>query len=374
MREALRDSQARPLLIALIIGGFLIYLLQPILMPFLTGALLAYLGDPLADRLEGVGLSRTTAVSVVFTGLTLIGVGGVLLVIPMLGRQIGQLHSNLPAMVDWVQTQALPWIEAKLGIPATQLDFAVLREALAQHWQSTGSIAATVIARATSSGLAIVGALGNLALIPVVTFYLLRDWDVVVAKIRDLLPRDKEPIISQLVGECDEVVAAFLRGQFLVMLGLGTFYSAGLWLIGLNLALLVGFIAGLASVVPYLGVIVGVTAATIATVFQFDPFWLPLLLVWAIYIIGQLLEGFILTPWLVGDRIGLHPVAVIFAVLAGGRLFGFTGVLLALPVAAVVMVLLRHAHDRYLRSAFYGSDEREASAPDEATEAQERNA
>jgi predicted PurR-regulated permease PerM len=356
MREAFRDNQARPLLIALIIGGFLIYLLQPILMPFLTGALLAYLGDPLADRLEARGLNRTAAVSVVFTGLTLIGVGGLLLIIPMLSRQISHLHSNLPVMVEWLQNQALPWLEAELGIPATQLDFEIVREALAQHWQSTGSLAATIVARATSSGLAIVGALGNLALIPVVTFYLLRDWDVVIARIRDLLPRDKEPIISQLTGECDEVVAAFLRGQFLVMISLGTFYSAGLWLIGLNLALLVGFVAGLASVVPYLGVIVGVTAATIATVFQFDPFWVPLILVWAIYITGQLLEGFILTPWLVGDRIGLHPVAVIFAVLAGGRLFGFTGVLLALPVAAVVMVLLRHAHDRYLQSAFYSSD------------------
>jgi len=370
MREALRDSQARPLMIALLAGTFLVYLLQPILMPFIAGALLAYLGDPLADRLEALGLARTSAVALVFSVLTLIGVGGLLLLIPMLSRQISQLHANLPAMLEWVQTQGLPWLEAKTGFDLGQLDMARLRQAITDHWQSTGSLAASVVAQATSSGLAVVGAVGNIALIPVVAFYLLRDWDVVVARIRDLLPRHIEPTISQLAGECDEVVAAFLRGQFLVMLGLGTIYSVGLWLVGLNLALLVGFISGLASVVPYLGVIVGVALGSIVTLFQFDPFWLPLIMVWAVYMIGQLLEGFVLTPWLVGDRIGLHPVAVIFAVLAGGRLFGFTGVLMALPVAAVIMVLVRHAHELYLDSSYYdpGQDAIDSEAGDKASE------
>jgi predicted PurR-regulated permease PerM len=346
-------------MIALLAGIFLVYLLQPILMPFLAGALLAYLGDPLADRLEALGMGRTSAVGLVFSTLTLVGVGGLLLLIPMLSRQISQLQANLPAMIEWLQNEGLPWLETKTGFELGQLDMAQLRQAITDHWQSTGSLAASVIAQATSSGLAIVGAVGNIALIPVVAFYLLRDWDVVVARIRDLLPRHIEPTISQLAGECDEVVAAFLRGQFLVMLGLGTIYSVGLWLVGLNLALLVGFISGLASVVPYLGVIVGVALGSIVTLFQFDPFWLPLIMVWAVYMLGQLLEGFVLTPWLVGDRIGLHPVAVIFAVLAGGRLFGFTGVLMALPVAAVVMVLVRHAHELYLDSSYYdpGVDE-----------------
>lgn len=348
-------------MVAVIVGGVMVYALQPILTPFLAGALLAYLGDPLADRLEAVGMGRTSAVSLVFCVLSLLGVGGLLLVIPMLGRQIGQLQSNLPAMIAWVQSDAIPWLETRTGAELGDFDAQRLSQAVSQHWQSTGSIAATVISRATSSGLAIVGALGQLALVPVVTFYLLRDWDVVIARIRDLLPRHLEPRVCELAGECDEVVAAFLRGQFLVMLSLGTFYSITLWMVGLNLALLVGFVAGLASIVPYLGFIVGAAAATVATVFQFDAFLIPLVIVWGIYILGQLLEGSVLTPWLVGDRIGLHPVAVIFAVLAGGRLFGFAGVLLALPVGAVVMVLLRHAHELYLESDYYDSGDDEAA-------------
>jgi len=377
MREALTDTQSRPLMIALIAGAILVYLLQPILMPFIAGALLAYLGDPLADRLEAIGLQRTTAVALVFSVLSLIGIGGVLLVIPMLSRQLSLLQNNLPAMIEWVQNQGLPWLEAKTGFELGQLDMARLRQAITEHWQSTGSLAASVVAQATSSGLAIVGAIGNIALIPVVAFYLLRDWDVLIAKIRDLLPRHIEPTVSQLASECDEVVAAFLRGQFLVMLGLGTIYSLGLWLVGLNLALLVGFISGLASVVPYLGVIVGVALGSLVTVFQFDPFWVPLLMVWGVYMIGQLLEGFVLTPWLVGDRIGLHPVAVIFAVLAGGRLFGFTGVLMGLPVAAIIMVLVRHAHQLYLDSSYYdagqygGGDATDETASQGATRGNE---
>ncbi|HET8700457.1 MAG TPA: AI-2E family transporter [Nitrococcus sp.] len=338
---------------ALILGGVLIYLLRPILMPFLVGALLAYLADPLADRLERLRLSRTLAVVVVFTGLTLIGVGALLLLLPMLGRQIDSLRSLLPQMVDWAYQVGLPWLRVHTGLDIAALDLETLRGAIAQNWQSTGNIAASVVAQATSSGLALAGLLANLALIPVVAFYLLRDWDVLVERIRDLLPRRIEPVVSQLAGECSEVVAAFLRGQFLVMLALGGVYAVGLWLVGLDLALLIGLLAGIASIVPYLGFIVGIGAAAIATVFQFADWLTPLALVCGVFLIGQMLESMLLTPLLVGDRIGLHPVAVIFAVLAGGQLFGFVGVLLALPIAAMIMVLLRHAHKRYLISDLY---------------------
>ncbi|EAR22405.1 AI-2E family transporter [Nitrococcus mobilis] len=354
LKPRLPDRRAWPLLLALALGGVLIYLLRPILMPFLTGALLAYLADPLADRLERLRLNRTFAVIVVFTGLSLVGVGALLLLLPMLGSQLDSLRSLLPQVVDWVHQVGLPWLRTHAGVGIESLDLATLRGAIAEHWQSTSSFAASVVAQATSSGLALAGLLANLALIPVVTFYLLRDWDVLIARIRDLLPRRMEPIISTLAGECNEVVAAFLRGQLLVMLALGVIYAFGLWLLGLDLALLVGMLAGIASIVPYLGFIVGIGSAALATVFQFSDWLMPLGLVCGVFLVGQLLESLLLTPLLVGDRIGLHPVAVIFAVLAGGQLFGFSGILLALPIAAIIMVLLRHAHDRYLRSSLYG--------------------
>lgn len=212
----------------------------------------------------------------------------------------------------------------------------------------------TVFSSVTKSGLSVIAWLGNLVLIPVVTFYLLRDWDILMARIHELLPRDSEPVITKLAKQSDETLAAFLRGQFLVMLALGIVYSTGLWFIDLKLALLIGMLAGLVSFVPYLGFIVGIVAASVAMLLQTQDVFqlLPVVIVFAI---GQALEGMLLTPLLVGDKIGLHPVAVIFAVLAGGQLFGFVGILLALPVAAVIAVLLRHMHGQYKASALFDS-------------------
>ncbi|MCS4504821.1 AI-2E family transporter [Arhodomonas aquaeolei] len=349
----LRDRQAWPLLAAVIGGGVLIYLLRGMLTPFLVAAVLAYISDPIADRLEARGLSRTLSVVIVFGATLGVVIGVALMLLPLLAHQVDYLVQRLPAIVDWVQRTAVPWMEEHLGVSASRLDVQTLRDAVTQHWQSTGSVAAAVIARATQSGLALVGLITNLALIPVVGFYLLRDWDVLMERIRELLPRSVQGVVGRLGGECNEVVAAFLRGQLLVMLALGAIYTTGLWLVGLNLAILIGMLSGLANIVPYLGFIVGITTASVAAVFQFNDILVPLLLVWAVFGIGQTLEGMVLTPLLVGDRIGLHPVAVIFAVLAGGQLFGFAGVLLALPVAAVIAVLLRHAHDRYVHSTLY---------------------
>lgn len=353
MRDHLSDARAWPLLAALVLGATLIYLLRPILAPFLVGALLAYLADPLADRLEALGLGRTLAVVAVFLALSLLFAGAILLLLPLMGRQIDLLQSLLPQAVDWMQNTGLPWLRREAGLEIPSIDLQSLRGVLAGHWQSTGNVAAAVLSRFTDSSLALAALLGNLALIPVVTFYLLRDWDRLVERIRELLPRGLEPTVSRLAAECDDVVAAFLRGQLLVMLSLAVLYTTGLWLVGLNLALLIGTLAGLVNIVPYLGFIVGIGAAGIMAVVQFGPLSPELLLVVGVFLLGQALEGMVLTPWLVGDRIGLHPVAVIFAVLAGGQMFGFVGVLLALPAAAVVLVLLRHAHRRYLESSVY---------------------
>ena len=203
------------------------------------------------------------------------------------------------------------------------------------------------------SGQLLVGWLTYLLLIPVVTFYLLRDWDHLVAAVRDLLPKRLEPTVVKLAREIDAVLAEFLRGQLTVMLALAVIYTTGLWLVGLELAFFIGMLAGFVSFVPYLGVIVGLVVASFAAFLQFQDV-VHIAGVAAVFGVGQLLEGMVLSPLLVGDRIGLHPVAVIFAVMAGGQLFGFFGVLLALPVAAIIVVLLRHSRDEYLQSALYG--------------------
>lgn len=340
-----------------ILGGialiaYLVYLLQPILMPFLVGGALAYFGDPAADRLERLGLNRTLAASVVFAVLALLLLLLILLLVPLLARQLEELYLRLPEWVRWLEQQALPWLAGHFGVELNTLQLEDLQAQLRSHWSTAGGIARLLLTKTASSGLALLTLLANLALIPVVAFYLLRDWDRILAKIESLLPRPQAPTITRLARECDSVLSAFVRGQLLVMLALGAIYAIGLWLVGLKLALLLGLIAGLASIVPYLGFAIGIMSASIAAFFQFHD-WPSLLLVWLVFGIGQVLESTVLTPYLVGDRIGLHPVAVIFAVLAGGQLFGFTGILLALPIAAMVMVLLRHAHERYQLSAFY---------------------
>lgn len=350
----MNDSRRWLGMAGLVLFGWLLYLLLPILSPFLVGVLLAYLGDPLVDRLERCRLSRTAAVILVFSLFSLLLALLLLVLVPLLGKQLMRLYELTPQILDWVQQAALPWIQAKLGLADGFWRFDQLKAAFSGQLGKTSDILGRLLAQATASGLALLGWLANLLLIPVVSFYLMRDWDLLVARLRGLLPRSREGWVVQLVGECHEVLGAFLRGQLLVMLALAVVYATGLMLVGLELGLLIGVLAGLASIVPYLGMVVGIGAALTAGLFQFGGEFSPLLAIAAVFMVGQMLEGMLLTPWLVGDRIGLHPVAVIFAIMAGGQLFGFSGVLLALPVAAVVMVLLRHAHDFYKLSALYG--------------------
>lgn len=333
--------------------GALLYLLAPVLTPFFAAALIAYLGDPLVDRLEARRLSRTGAVVIVFVTLFSVFTALILLLIPLLQDQLAVFIAKLPQYLKWLADSLIPRLESVLGIELARPDLAGLKKMLAGHWQDAKGMAAGIMATLGRSGGVLLGWVANLIMIPVITFYLLRDWDVLVAHVRELLPRDIEPTVSRLARESDEVLAAFLRGQLMVMLALGVIYSVGLWLIGLEFSLLIGLFAGLVSFVPYLGLILGATAAGVAVLFQTQDVF-QLLPVLAVFGVAQLLEGVLLTPWFVGDRIGLHPVAVIFAVLAGGQLFGFVGVLLALPVAAVLVVLLRHAHRTYKDSAFYG--------------------
>lgn len=334
--------------------GFLVLLtaLEPILAPFLVGMLLGYLGDPWADKLEARGISRTWAAVIVFSVISLIVLILLLLWVPMIIRQANVAVSAVPEILLWIQREGIPYVQQLTGIQLDMINVERIKAALAEHWLDSKDLITGIVKSVTKSGLAFFAFIGNLALIPVVAFYLLRDWDILVAKILNLFPSRYQTRTKMLATECDEVLGAFLRGQLLVMLALSMIYAVGLWIVGLDLALLVGLIAGLASIVPYLGFVVGIIAATVAGVMQFG---LSIDLVWIglVFGFGQAIEGMVLTPLLVGDRIGLHPVAVIFAILAGGQLFGFVGVLIALPVAAVIMVFIRHIHDNYKESEFY---------------------
>lgn len=345
-----------PIAVALLLLlALFLYLLNPILTPFVLGGLIGYLGDPLVDRLERRGVQRGLGVSLVFLLFTLFVMLAVLFALPVLVHQLDALVTKIPDIYRWLTQDLVPWVQQRFDLPDRQLPQIDWSGQLADNWQSVGKFTAQSLKALSGSGAGILLWLANLALVPVVAFYLMRDWDVLARKALDLLPVDWQDKAAELVTESDEVVGAFLRGQFLVMCSLGVIYSVGLWLVGLQLAMLLGTLAGLASIVPYLGFIVGIIASLIAAYAQFHD-WTMLLWVALVFGVGQALESMLLTPVMVGDRIGLHPVAVIFALMAGGQIAGFVGVVIALPVAAVIMVFLRHAMHHYRSSDLYGRD------------------
>jgi len=329
----------------------LLYFLGPVLMPFAVSAGLAYLGDPLVDRLQR-RMSRTLAVTLVFVVLSAVTLPVLILLLPLLMDQVRELIANIPDYLNWIQLKGLPALGIELP-PELRLDPENLKRVVSENLPQAGGIMRELLGTLSRSGGAFLAFMANLLLIPVVTFYLLRDWDHLVAWVDAALPQRYREDVRSLTRESDAVLSGFLRGQLLVMIALAILYSFGLWLVGLKLALLIGIGAGLVSFVPYLGFIAGLLAAGIAVLAQMDGF-APLLYVLVVFGIGQMIESMLLTPWLVGDRIGLHPVAVIFAVMAGAQLFGFVGVLLALPAAAVLAVLLRHAMSRWRESDLYG--------------------
>ena len=347
------QSQAWLLIVVGLILAGLLYILQPVLTPFLVGIGIAYLADPFVDRLEARGWPRSMATVMVFLVLIFLLIGLFLGIYPLLIKQIQTLVQMLPSIEIWFNATLLPWLQSNLGLDVKSMKLDLVTEGLAAEWKQTGGVISRVAKYATESSMGLISTLGSVAMVPVVAFYMLRDFDLVTERIKMLLPLSIQPQVNAWAIESNNVLAAFMRGQLLVMLSLGAIYALGLHLVGLNYALLIGVLAGLASVVPYLGFVVGIAAALTISLFQFDNY-LPLVTVLVVFSVGQIVESFVLTPLLVGDRIGLHPVAVIFAILAGGQLFGFMGVLLALPIAAVIMVLLRHLHKGYINSDLYG--------------------
>ncbi|MEP6907342.1 MAG: AI-2E family transporter [Pseudoxanthomonas sp.] len=343
--------------VAVGVGAFwLLWLLAPILTPFAVAALLGWLGDPLVDRLELAGRSRNTAVILVFTLMALLLALVLVILVPLIESQIGTLIESMPRYRIWFSSVAIPWVEGRTGLQiATWLDLDHLIELVRSNWERAGGVAATIMSYVSRSGFALIGMVTNIVLIPIITFFFLRDWDLIVQRVASMVPRDHIDTVSRLSLASSDVLRGFLRGQFLVMIILGVMYGIGLWAVGLDLGILIGIIAGLLTFVPYLGPTSGLVLGVLAALMQYGD-WKHIAGVLAVFGVGQVIESYWLTPKLVGDRIGLHPVAVIFAVLAGGQLFGFLGMLLALPMAAVVNVMLRYAHERYTQSHLYAGD------------------
>ena len=332
----------------LLVTGGLLYLLGPILTPFLAGALLAYMFDPLVDRLEARRIPRATGtvIVIVLAGLVLFAL--LLVALPLFQGQFVELSHRIPAALDLLQTRFLPWLQQTFGI-AIEFDLATLKTWLTEKATENG---AAWLPTLQTGALAIVGILANLLLIPVVMFYLLKDWDVMVARVADLTPRGWMGRVTRVARAMDAVVGEFLRGQLAVMAALSIYYTAALWIVGLDYALPIGILTGVLSFVPFLGFGLGMILALLVALLQFAD-WTGVAWVAGIYLAGQVLESYVFTPRLVGERVGLHPVAVIFALAAFGQLFGFVGVLLAVPLAAVLLVALRELRATYEASDFY---------------------
>lgn len=330
----------------------LLYGLRAVLLPFLAGMGIAYLLDPIADRLQRAGLPRGLAAALIILAFFVVLAGLLIVVVPAVQAQVIALITRLPDLVaSWMEALA-PLIRRLRGQLSAE-QFERLRLAVAGHAGDVVSMLASLLGRVISGGLALVSFLSLIVITPVVAFYLLRDWDHLVATLDALLPQRSAPVIRAQVQEIDERLSGFVRGQALVCLALGTFYAVGLTVVGLNFGLLIGIGAGLVSFIPYFGTIAGFIASVGVAFGQYGPDWTAIGIVVAVFVVGQILEGYVLTPLLVGNRVGLHPVWILFALFAGGSLLGFTGILIAVPAAAAIGVLVRFAISQYRESLLY---------------------
>ncbi len=346
------QRQALFWLAALVAVAFFLYLFSGILLPFVAGLALAYLLDPLADRLERLGLPRVAATVVILLSVLLVFVAAILLIAPLIGQQILGFVQRMPETIARLQellaTQRQGWFGG------------VVNQGLGQLRDSLGTVVSQAVNWITAflsslwaSGDAIMSVVSLLVVTPVVAFYMLIDWDRMVGTIDAWTPLRHKETVRSLAREMDESIAGFVRGQALVCLLLGTFYGIALSTVGLNFGLVIGLAAGLIGFIPYVGSLTGLIVSVGVATVQFWPDWTMVLLVFGIFVIGQFVEGNILQPRLVGASVGLHPVWLMFALVAFGYLFGFVGLLVAVPLAASLAVLMRFAIRRYLESPFY---------------------
>ena len=335
-----------------LIAAWLVWLLSPILAPFLGGAIFAYMLNPLVNRLERY-TGRTLAVILVMLLALFVVIAILLIVLPLFYKEAVMMSERLPDFLAWLNAKAAPWILAQFGI-AMRFDLDTVKQLTTQILQGNEGLVPRVLGSLQIGGLVLLGLMIKILLVPVVLFYLLRDWNELVAKVDHMIPRQRHAQAVGIAREVDAVLAEFLRGQMLVIIVMVCYYSLALWAAGLQFALPVGVITGALVFIPYVGAFLGFVLGTVAALLQFDDFT-GVLFVWLAFGIGQVLEGMVVTPLLVGQRIGLHPVAVIFALLAFGQVFGFFGVLLALPASAVLLVCLRRLSRAYRESQLYGN-------------------
>lgn len=347
-------QQMRFWAIALVVFILFLVLLSNILLPFVLGMAVAYFLDPVADRMEEAGINRTLATTIIIGLFLILVILALMLLVPVIIDQVLGLLNNLPGYYQSLHDFFLPIIDRFVDIPALQ-ESEQLTKAVGQYVgeavKGLGSLSKNIV----GGGLALVNMVTLLVITPVVAFYLLRDWDHIVDRINGWLPRKNAVEIRQLARQIDDVLAGFVRGQSTVCLLLAIYYGVALMATGLEFGLVIGIITGLISFIPFVGAIIGFIASVGVALVQFWPDFVMIGIVGAIFVVGQVLEGYVLTPNLVGEKVGLHPVWVMFGLLAGGSLFGFVGVLIAIPMAAVVGVLSRFAIDQYLQSPLYGA-------------------
>ncbi len=332
-------------------AGLLVWLLAPILAPFLFAGILAYILDPIVERLTHRYFPRPLAALVVMVLALALFVGVLFVILPLLYKETRLLFERLPGFVDWVNQHAAPWLKAKFDLDV-RFDVDTVKEMATNAFSQNENLAQRVLHSVGVGGLRLAIFVANLLLVPVVLFYLLRDWQRLLAAATSLIPVRARSKALTMAAEIDAVLAEYLRGEIFVILIMSTYYAVALSLAGLEFALPIGVLTGLAVLVPYVGITLGLFLATAAALLQFGTLS-GLLWVWLAIGIGQALEGMAVTPLIVGNRIGLHPVAVIFALLAFGQVFGFFGVLLALPASAALLVGLRHLRAAYVASPLY---------------------
>ncbi len=350
--------------VALLLGGF-IYLISPILLPFLMGIGIAYMLDPLADKLELRGCSRTLATTIVSGSFFIILILAVVALIPLLINQISELLRDLPTYMDTLRQMIEPYVSRISEELSIKPDAIQKKEALGKLVSNIGgntkSLLTNIISAIFASGMAVINFISVLVLTPVVSFYLLRDWDKLVHEVDDLLPRRYEPVIKEQLLNIDTTISAFLRGQLNVILILATFYAIALSMVGLSYSILIGLLAGILVIIPYIGAMIGGALSVGIAYFQFDSLT-PVAIVGGIFIAGQMAEGYVLTPKLVGGSVGLNPLWIIFGMMAGGTIMGFVGILLAVPLTAICGVLIRFAVSQYRSSAVYHDNRKPRSA------------
>ena len=329
----------------------LLYALSPILTPFLRAGILAYICNPVTDRLAGWGLPRMAAVVLVILALAAMTAGLVLIILPLLYEEAMLLAARMPEAMALINEKLAPWLRQNFGIKL-KLDAASLQKLAAGNWDTVQVVLERIYSSLKIGGVALVGLMVNLLLAPVVMFYLLLDWHGMLARLSGIVPRPWHAKLRQIAGDIDSVLSQYLRGQILVMAILAVYYSMALWIADIPSALSIGVVTGLLIFIPYLGYATGLILALLVAVLQFAG-WGPIVAVLIVYGIGQVLESFVLTPFLVGERIGLHPLAVIFALMAFGQLFGFFGILAALPASVALLVGLRELRLLYLDSRLY---------------------